>query len=372
MNNKNLFWLLSLMMLVSLCMFSCNKDDDKEQEKLEAEMPKDPTTALVKLKVLNEDNLPQQTTVYMCTEKSEVSYESKALTYEDSDENGIVKFVINADDLNGNYNKTFYFWCKGDEVFENGENSVAIKAGEGKTDTLIMKAKLASDYYKVDKQTIKANADGTISVSIDLNFNNKFKSFIIIDTQTNKTIYDFLKENQSLIEKNNNIPESRRIADVKTENMTITTANLPIKNYTISWESENSHKNSVDIGTIGIFSIGSVNISYVGCFASLDRMRSYLFSEAKYASVQVFAVSSGSDITGLKKATLVKNTDIANNADKVFMIQDGKQVDEVHEGGIIITQSGIYLVKTITNKGEYADIEIQGYNSGIDVSAFPF
>lgn len=195
-------------MIASLSLVSCKDDDEpqKEEQKneenkeegknpteeLKEELPTDPNTAVVKILVLNEDNIPVQTTVYMFDNKSNVGYKSKALNYEDTDENGIVKFIINANDLNGNYKKSFYFWCEGDETFFGAKTEVILKAGEGKTNTIVKPARLAFDEYSFDLPIlVKVNRDLTTTISTQVHFNYKIESLPIKDSDDN-IIYDFV------------------------------------------------------------------------------------------------------------------------------------------------------------------------------------
>ena len=60
---------------------------------------------------------------------------------------------------------------------------------------------------------------------------------------------------------------------------------------------------------------------------------------------------------GLKKASQAKNADIAAKAGKVAFYQNQKAVDEISEGGLIITAKGVIClvskIKPIEDQGEY-------------------
>lgn len=360
MKIKHLVWLISLLMIIPFSLVSCKDDDEpqKEEQKneenkeegknpteeLKEELPTDPNTAVVKILVLNEDNIPVQTTVYMFDNKSNVGYKSKALNYEDTDENGIVKFIINANDLNGNYKKSFYFWCEGDETFFGAKTEVILKAGEGKTDTIVKPARLAFDVSFFDRPfIIKYNKDLSTTIYAQIHFNYKNENLTIKDLNDN-IIYDIYKENNELRDHMAKLPESRRIAEVVEDSLKLSMkiSNIPLLNFKLDSDNDISVNGSPTDGLIG-----TTKSSYVGAYYNFDRNASYKFTEAKSSPTHVVSISSddGESVIGLRKATLASNTDVASRAEKVLMVdENGKYVDELYGLGWVITKSNIYEI----------------------------
>lgn len=391
MKIKHLVWLISLLMIASLSLVSCKDDDEpqKEEQKneenkeegknpteeLKEELPTDPNTAVVKILVLNEDNIPQRTTVYM-SDKSNAELASEALTYEETDENGIAKFIINAEDLNGNYKKTFRFYCVRDKTFECAKTEVILKAGEGKTDTIVKPARLAFDKSDFDTPIVKVDRDLTITISTQLHFNLKIKSLVVVDPSGN-IAYDFMKENQELATKSNKMSDSRRIIDIIEDSVKLSTNNLPFNNYTVLVETINNkqkevfhfHPISDGTGHLPTKGVGRVNPN-----GGLDSYSDYYISHYP-SQFEIISSEDGNMVVGLRKSSLSTSESIANKVQKILMYQDGVLVDEIHENGFIITDNYIFQITKIekSNNSSYSDISYSFWtnwtNLYVDISS---
>ena len=364
MKFSKLLWLISLSAAVTLNFTSC-KDDEEEPKKedpqnpvnQEQEQPQDPNTALVKITVLNEENEPQKATVRMRKEG-----ESKDLTYEDTDENGVAKFVINANDLEGTYKKTFDFIIDDkDEILTiDGKNfislvkgnkkSVTLIAGDSKSETLTIKEFRAEEKVEVENPTIKVNPNGTISINMNITTNSTIKKMLVVD-KDGKIWYDFQEQNESGRGLNKTIANDRRNYNIKDITLSLSTNELPVDYYRITVTTSTGEKASLPIAEEVEYKIGAAK-SKIGSYLSISNNKTLLFAEAKEVGCEVIAQSdeSGINVVGLIKGTNAKSSDVAVHSGKVAFFQNGSAVATIKEGGVIVTESGvIFRIKQINN-----------------------
>lgn len=364
MKISKLLWLISLSTAVTLNFTSC-KDDEEEPKKedpqnpvnQEQEQPQDPNTALVKITVLNEENEPQKATVRMRKEG-----ESKDLTYEDTDKNGVAKFVINANDLEGTYKKTFDFIIDGKEeiltidgknyisLIKGDKKSVTLIAGDSKTETMIIKEFRAEEKVDVENPTIKVNPNGTISINMNITTNSTIKKMLVVD-KDGKIWYDFQEQNESGRGLNKTIANDRRNYNIKDITLSLSTNELFVDNYFVSVTTSTGEKASLPIAEEVEYKIGAAK-SKIGSYLSISNNKTLLFAEAKEVGCEVIAQSdeSGINVVGLIKGTNAKSSDVAVHSGKVAFFQNGSAVATIKEGGVIVTESGvIFRIKQINN-----------------------
>lgn len=143
---------------------------------------------------------------------------------------------------------------------------------------------------------------------------------------------------------------------------------------------------STKLGTEHLeYTIGAAH-SDIGSYLSITENKCYKLLEAQHGGrTEIIGVSStdGNSITALTKATSAKSERIAKYAFKVALYQNGASVDQITEGGVIITQSGIIckvveinnsadgkaIIKSITIKGGvYNEWSVDVSNAKADMS----
>lgn len=143
MKIKNLLWLISLSAAVTLNFTSC-KDDDKNDE-----VKPEEKNASVNITVTNDQKTVEGATVYMYSGENyngeSTPTTQNALTYKDTDKDGIAKFTINETDLEGTSKKSFYFVVFNDKSEKAGEVKISLKAGESKEGTIDITPKKESE-----------------------------------------------------------------------------------------------------------------------------------------------------------------------------------------------------------------------------------
>lgn len=359
MKTKNFFRLLSLVMFVSLCAVSCDKDKNGE---------KDEKKATVNITVINAKKPVEGKIVYLFSNEKSIKdiVRKDILTFEETDKDGVAKFVFNENQLNGDFKKTFYFACalRGDEDkdydyahdFCDYYAEVALKAGDVKSDTIDITPKkddepVIAEQLKFSNLIVQANVDGTISIGGTITTNTKLKEFALRTEDGKQVVYDFLSDNQQIKEKNANLEENGKASNERQFTLDIVSASVPINNYQLVIKTKNDKKLTETIGEVLVYKIGAAK-SYIGSYLSIVNNRCYGLEDAKVHAVELVAVSSadGLSVEGLRKATSAKSKDVAAMAGKVVLFQNYAVTETITAGGIIITESGcICKVNTIDN-----------------------
>ena len=190
---------------------------------------------------------------------------------------------------------------------------------------------------------IKANADGTITFVGDVSANAKIKTFQLADA-SGKVVYDFLASNEQVKEKNKIYDENGKATKEKKFNLTgIESGNIAVDLYTLTIKTKNTKKPvEAQLGEVLDYKIGASKSS-TGSYLSIVNNAAFTMDEAKSSKqAEVIAVSSadGYTVEGLKRASEAASAEVAANAGKVALFQNGAAASQVTAGGVIITESG--------------------------------
>ena len=385
MKTKNVFRLLSLVMFVSLWTISCDKGESESEKK---------TT--VNITVINDKKPVEGKTVYLFSNEKSIKDVGRKdiLTFEDTDKDGVAKFVFNKTQLNGDFKKTFYFACalRGDEDkdydyahdFCNYYTEVALKVGDIKSDTIDVTSQKdeepnIEEQMKFNNLTAKANADGTITIGGSITTNTKLKEFCLYAEDGTTIVYDFLQDNGALKEKNKMLDENGKASKERQFTLDIASATVPVAIYKLAIKTKKNAAQSETVGEVLDYKIGASK-SYIGSYLSIVDNRCYGLEDAKANAVELIAVSSedGLSVEGLRKATAAKSPDVAAKAGKVALFQNYAAAKTITAGGVIITESGcICKVNSIDNTAD-GDATVKAVtikNDGslkVDVSSIQF
>ncbi len=188
--------------------------------------------------------------------------------------------------------------------------------------------------------TVSPDADENMSILFNVNNKEKIQSLYICDK--NHTIMEDL---------------SGQINDDFSYDgcAFVYSSKIPIDNYYICAQTTDNLTAEFPLGENIDYVIGN-HLTYLSIFDN----KSYTMENAVVNKVDVMSVSSDDGrVYGLKAAEKAHNATVAENARKVLLIQDGNQVSEVVENGIIIAENGcICKINSITNDNNDAIINM--------------
>ena len=217
------------------------------------------------------------------------------------------------------------------------------------------------EILKFNNLTIEAHEDGTITIGGTITTNTKLKEFCLYQENGNIVVYDFLNHNTVLKEKNSEFDENEMASKEKQYTLDITSAPIPVDIYQLSIKTKKGKVYSQSIGERYSFLIGSNN-STIGAFFSITNGKCYTLEEAKVIPTELVSVSSndGNYVIGLKKATSVKNKEVAAKANKVILFNENmRQTDEITQGHIITESGCICKIYEINNTAEELAAKIE-------------
>ena len=235
----------------------------------------------------------------------------------------------------------------------SGEQTILVTSEDanGKSTTEEYKVTIptpAEEIIEAKNFSVKANANGTITIIGDVATNAKLKIFEIQDAN-GMTVYDFLRDNEQVAEANKKIDAGAWVSNILLSKLqNIESVALPVGIYAFVIKTRNSKKYEVQLGEVLDYKIGGSK-SESGAYLSIANNRQMRMDDAMSCSVDVIAVSSedGYTVMGLKPASYARNAQIAENASKVVMFQNEQVVDNVTEGGVFFIESG-YVCKIVS------------------------
>ena len=197
---------------------------------------------------------------------------------------------------------------------------------------------------KFSDVSVTPNVDGNMSISFCVNNRGKIQSLYICDK--NRAIVEDLSG-----QGNYDYNFDDRVFAFSSE--------MPIDNYYIYAQTIDNLTAEFPLGENIDYIVGN-HQSEEGAYLSIFDNKSYTMENAVVNKVDVMSVSSDDGrVYGLKAAEKAHNVTVAENARKVLLIQDGYQVSEVRENGIIITENGcICKINSITNDNNDAIINM--------------
>ncbi|MBQ3617558.1 MAG: leucine-rich repeat protein [Bacteroidales bacterium] len=209
---------------------------------------------------------------------------------------------------------------------------------------------------------VSVTNDGKLNITGKINSNTEIKSLELVKADYQTTLINLLKDGdadriKALYEAGQNGKEY---------SLEIPTFAFPIDNMKdgiiLKAVTKGGKTVTIPITEMIYFEIGAAN-SYLGAYFSFKELRSFMFAEAKENSVDIYSKSAedGYNVIGFKKASTARSADVAAKAGKVAFFQNGTSVEEVSEGGVIITESGVIcLISKITNNQD-AIASVEGY-----------
>lgn len=225
---------------------------------------------------------------------------------------------------------------------------------------------------------VTAQANGQIIIDAQLSTNAEIKTLAITnDPEGKEIIADLLKDgDQSMV-------TAIKEAGKKREDYTlpIPTKAVDVQEMYLYVETEGGKQKILEIAEERRYTIGGSKSTW-GSYLSITDNKLFHLAEAKDYPTEVISIcGEDAEVIGLKKASKAKNADIAAKAGKVAFYQNQKAVDEISEGGLIITAKGVIClvakIKSIEDQGEYyyntyeiEGITIADYNvTSVDISA---
>lgn len=201
---------------------------------------------------------------------------------------------------------------------------------------------------------VTAQANGQIIIDAQLSTNAEIKTLAITnDPEGKEIIADLLKDgNQSMAKSIKEVGKKR-----EDYTLPIPTKAVDVQEMYLYVETEGGKQKILEITEERRYMIGGPKSTW-GSYLSITDNKLFRLEEAKEYPTEVMPIF-GEDYTviGLKKASQAKNADIAAKAGKVAFYQNQKAVDEISEGGLIITAKGVIClvskIKPIEDQGEY-------------------
>ena len=341
MKIRNLARLMSLLMITSLCLSSCNDDPDPEDP---TPTPQ-PTTVTIKAVTENGEAV-KGITIYMFSEDGYSNSQSKnnALSFENTNDNGTATFEIKSEDLNGTYKKNIIFAItqSNDDLCEH-KIVVALKEGDKvEQEMTIPNDDKPAPQINISEVSVTGQDNGQIIIDGKLTANAKIKKLVLSsDAEGKNVIADLLTiGEQSSIKTIQEAGENGKTFTLSIPTVAVDVATMYL--YAETNSGQNTAKASVAITETIRYSIGSSKSATMGSYLSIINNKTMMLSDAKNASAEVIGASSedGYSVIGLIKATNAKSADVASRAGKVALFQEGINVNEIKEGGIIFTESG--------------------------------
>ena len=278
--------------------------------------------------------------------------DAAVLSSDQTDNNGMITFVIDGKNLSSHYPRHFYF------QYQNTKKPVEtyLKNGDKQTLEYTTDQIVAETNLTYNDLTVVANNDGSITVKCSLLTNVALDKFGIFDREGN--IIDNYLSNQSISD------ISGTLSSWATKDVAIDAESnqIPIGDYEIVATTQDGQQIKCSLGEFIDYEIGSSK-SKNGSYLSIINNRRMTMYEAKSNMAEVIAVSSvdGYTVIGLQKATNAISADVAANAGKVAFFHNGESVKTANEGDIIVTESGcICKISSIQNEST-GDATIQMY-----------
>lgn len=226
---------------------------------------------------------------------------------------------------------------------------------------------------------IKANANGTVTFIGDVASNAKIKTFQLLYSD-GSVAYDFLASNKQVKEKNDVIDENGKVTKEKVFNLTgINSGDINVDLFTLTIKTKKA-KTEASLGQILDYKIGASKSS-TGSYLSIVNNEAFTMEDAKSAKhAEVIAVSSddGYTVEGLKRASKAASAEVAANAGKVALFQNGAAAEQIKAGGVIITESGCICKINSLDSDASGDATVKAVTiksvSGltVDVSGYTF
>ncbi|MBR4324460.1 MAG: hypothetical protein IKP73_02890 [Bacteroidales bacterium] len=226
---------------------------------------------------------------------------------------------------------------------------------------------------------IKANANGTVTFIGDVASNAKIKTFQLLYSD-GSVAYDFLASNEQVKEKNKVIDENGKVTKEKVFNLTgINSGDINVDVFTLTIKTKKA-KTEASLGQILDYKIGASKSS-TGSYLSIVNNEAFTMEDAKSAKkAEVIAVSSddGYTVEGLKRASKAASAEVAANAGKVALFQNGAAAEQIKAGGVIITESGCICKINSLDSDASGDATVKAVTiksvSGltVDVSGYDF
>lgn len=202
---------------------------------------------------------------------------------------------------------------------------------------------------------VTAQTNGQIIIDAQLSTNAEIKTLAITnDPEGKEIIADLLKDgDQSMV-------TAIKEAGKKREDYTlpIPTKAVDVQEMYLYIETEGGKQKILEITEERRYMIGGLKSNY-GMYLSISENKLFTMSNAKEYPTEVISICGEDNeiVIGLKKASQAKNADIAAKAGKVAFYQNREAVDEISEGGLIITAKGVIClvakIKSIEDQGEY-------------------
>jgi len=226
---------------------------------------------------------------------------------------------------------------------------------------------------------IKANTNGTVTFVGDVASNAKIKTFQLLYSD-GSVAYDFLESNEQVKEKNKVIDENGKVTKEKVFNVTgINSGEINVDVFTLTIKTKKA-KTEAKLGEILDYKIGASKSS-TGSYLSIVNNEAFTMEDAKSAKqAEVIAVSSddGYTVEGLKRASKAASAEVAANAGKVALFQNGAAAEQIKAGGVIITESGCICKINSLDSDASGDATVKAVTiksvSGltVDVSGYTF
>lgn len=368
MKRNYLYWLLSLMLVVSLSFVACGDDEDDT-------VNPDPGSNQDQQEDSSKENSDEPSKVNPDDQNTQEVAKLEFTSNKSDDQTGIVTIIgknlsfikeMKIGDVVVDYvidGETLTFSAAG---MPSGEQTISVMLEDANGKSIAEEYKVtiptpAEEKIEATNFRIKANANGTINIICDVASNAKLRTFKVLE-DNDKSISNFMKDSR-VQEMNNSISDNlfvtkSNVFDLKDIS---SFAQLPVNMYKVLIETNNCVV-KVSCGEEVEYKIGA-SMSTTGAYLSITDNKQMVLAEAlECSSVDVVAMSSsdGHSVVGLMPASSVMNAKVAEKASKVVMFQNEQVVDKVTEGGVIFIESGIVckIVSIINNADGDATIKM--------------
>lgn len=218
---------------------------------------------------------------------------------------------------------------------------------------------LAEEQMAFNNLTAIANADGTITIGGQIVTNTKIKEFCLYNAD-GTVAYDFLKDNEQVKTKNEELDDNGKAVKNKQFELEITSKTLPVAIYTMSIKTKKSKEFSEGIGAEYSFEVGTGSNTVLGSQISLVDQKCYLLADFYDAATgEVKDVASTIEVyltedlklasaRGLKVATTTNEVRDQAKADA----NKAKLADAKVFPTAIITTTNCIATYTVTPKDE--------------------
>lgn len=220
-----------------------------------------------------------------------------------------------------------------------------------------------AESLKFSELTAIANPDGTIDISGTIESNTKLKEFCLYAEDGKTVVYDFLKDNEQVKQKNEVLDDNGKASKEKSFKLDIASKSVPVAIYKLAIKTKGTKEFSETIGSKYSFELGYGDKSTLGSYVSVVEQKSYTQGEVEgdtkiSANVEFVLAKDGlkpasqaanavnGKVTNYAKSAIYSNTIITSTGCiATYELKENADGKNGTMSGVIINSKGTIKIK---------------------------